>query len=176
MKNLLIIGLIAVLSCPLIARDGDLEVNTGFSTILYQSVYSFQPGTALETMVGEPLADRLMWQTGARLGLNPVKPEGFLRMLIAPEIGYWRPNVGLEFGITARARFDEGDKLLRETRTAMEKDISPFYAAVHAAPLSFKLKDKWRLSLVEINIGTHLGYIGRTMRLQLVLISLGKVL
>lgn len=176
MKNLLIIGLIALFCCPLVARDGDLEVNAGFSTIIYQSVYSFQPGTALETMVGGQLTDQLMWQTGARLGLNPSKPEGFMRMLIVTEIGRWRPNVGLEFGITERARFDEGDKLLRETRTAMEKDISPFYMAVHAAPLSFKFKNKWRLSLVEIHVGTHLGYIGRTMRLQLGLISLGKAL
>jgi hypothetical protein len=39
--------------------------------------------------------------------------------------------MGCEVGVSARATFDDGAKLLRESRKSMEGGISPFYVAAH---------------------------------------------
>ncbi len=116
----------------------------------------------------------LDWQIGARFGLNPVLPEGYVRILTYQEIGFWIPNIGIEVGITNRIHFDKGKKLLQETREAMVSGISPFYIACQTTPLSFKVFNRWRISVLEFHIGTHLGKIGQTMRLQVGILTIGK--
>jgi hypothetical protein len=103
-------------------------------------------------------------------------PEVYARLIASVEIGSWQPAAGIEIGVTRRARFDEGKKLLRETRAALEDDISPFFVAVHTAPVSFKAWDRWRLSFLELQFGTHLSHFGRTLRAQVGLVSVGATL
>jgi len=168
------------MSIPLFSKevtgDQNLEISGGFALTLYQSVYSFQQSAAFETAVMKEITPGWNWQAGARLGLSPARPEGFFRLLAAQQIGIWRPLVGIETGITNRARFDEGEKLLRETRQAMEDGISHFYVAGYAAPLSFHIKNRWRISAFELQFGTHIGHTGRTARLQISVLSIGIAL
>lgn len=177
MKSFFITIVIIGISCPLfsqeISGESDLEVSTGVSMLLYQSVFSYQESIAFETALRGHIVSSWDWQIGARLGFTPVLPEGFVRLLAAPEIGAWRPSVGFELGFTNRARFEEGEKLLRETRAATERDISLFYIAGHATPLSFKIWNRWRVSVLELHIGTHIGHTGRTARVQIGIVSVG---
>ncbi len=178
MKALLVFVLIMGISCPLCSQDisenGDLELSSGFSMLLYQSVYSYQLNSAIEMGLRGDLIEGWDWQVGTHFGINPMLPDLYVRLLAAPEVRAWQPSVGFEFGFTNRAHFEAGDKLLRETRVAMEGDISHFYIAGHSAPLSFKISNNWRVSVLELHIGTHVGHLGRTARVQIGVISLGK--
>jgi hypothetical protein len=152
------------------------ELSGGVSLSLYQSVYSFQSGGAAEAAIMREIAGDWTWQAGARLGLDGLQPEAFARLLAVPKLNAWQPRVGFEIGYTSRPHFDKGDKLLREARRAMQGDISPFYVAAYAAPLSFRLWRDWRLNVLELQFGTHLGHSGRTLRAQLGIFSLAKTL
>ncbi|HPG40591.1 MAG TPA: hypothetical protein PLP19_15845 [bacterium] len=171
-----LIGILTPLYGQAIDEENKLEVSSGISMMLYQSVFSFQTSSAVETACRGTISGLWDWQAGARLGFNPALGEGFVRILAAPQYGFWRPLMGFEFGVTNRAHFKEGNKLLRETTQAMEGDISHFYIAGHSAPLSFKLGEQWRMSLFEIHIGTQLGHTGRSTRVQLGIISVGRSL
>ncbi len=152
------------------------EFSGGASLLLYQSVYSFQSGGAAEAAIMREITRDWAWQAGARLGLDGSRPEAFARLLAVPKLGAWQPRVGLEIGYTSRPHFDEGEKLLRQARRAMQDDISPFYIAACAAPLSFRLWRDWRLNVLELQFGTHLGHSGRTLRAQLGIFSVAKTL
>ena len=180
MKSLIIVMMIVCTGCHLSAQEisnqRKLEISSGFSGMLYQSVYSFQESIALETALRGQAIGLWDWQVGARLGFKPTLPEGFVRLLAVPEIGAWRPSVGIELGLTNRSHFDEGETLLRETRKAMEHDISHIYIAGHSTPVSFLLWNRWRISVMELNIGTHVGDTGRTMRVQIGILSVGRTI
>lgn len=180
MKSFLSIIGIVIVYCPLFAQDfskpNKFEISSGTSMMLYQSVFSFQESIAFETAFRGNLTGNWDWQVGARLGFDPALPDGFIRLLAAPRIGAWQPFVGFEFGVTNRAHFKQGENLLQETRAAMEGDISHFYVAGHSAPLSFKVWDKWRVSVLELHIGTNLGHTGQTVRVQVGVISIGRTI
>lgn len=152
----------------------DVEVSSGLSTTMYQSVFSFGNSMAVETSARGALSGLLGWEAGVRLGFGPARPEGFVRILAEPADGAWDPVTGLELGLTGRARFDDGEKLLRETRAAMEEDISPVYIAVHSEPLAFRFGRGWRMSVLGLSVGTHLGHTGRTVRLHVGILTLGR--
>ena len=143
----------------------------GLSLIVYQSIYSLQSSPSFELAVEHVIRHQMNWAAGVRLGSGPPHPELFGRLLFAPQKAGWRAKVGLELGVTSRIQFHEGAKLLRETRHAMKNDISPVYIAAYAAPLSFKIWHEWRMSLFEMQFGTHISHIGRTVRLQIGVIS-----
>ncbi len=125
MKKMILVILLAV-TLPLAARTpAKLEMSTGASMLLYQSVFSFQPSFGGMAAVRGTLHNDLDWQAGVRLGSIPGGVEGFARLLAAPKFGAWAPMVGFEVGLTQREQFEQGDKLLRETRRAMEGGISP---------------------------------------------------
>lgn len=180
MKPLLIIFLLFVIALPVQSwngqQDSPVEVSTGMTTLFYQSVYSFQSGSAFTTAVRGNLTDSWHWQAGIRMAFSPSLFDGFIRVLAVPKLGRWRPAVGFELGVTNRARFDKGEKLLREARASMEGDISNGYIGVHAMPLSFKIRKVWRISIAEMNVGTHLGNTGKTMRVQFGFFTLGRTL
>jgi len=154
--------------------DGGLEVSAGISMLVYQSVYSFEQSTAVETALRGHAIRTLDWQAGTRLGIDRTLPDVFVRLLVAPGMGMWSPFLGVEFGYTNRGRFSDGNLLLRESRKAMEGDLSHFYVAGHSAPLAFKVWRSWTISVLELHIGTHPHHIGRTVRLQAGLVSLAK--
>ncbi len=152
------------------------EVSTGLSLCIYQSVVSMDQSTALETSIRGIPGGPLNWQAGFRFGLSPVLAEAFIRGLATMRNGNWQPAIGLELGYTRRAHFSEGKKLMRELRDVTGTDISPVYAAVTTAPLSFLFGDRWRFSFLELQVGTHLSHIGRTMRVQVGVITAGVTL
>ncbi len=180
MHHPLITGLLICLALPLMAVGGPaldgMEVSTGFSMLIYQHVASFQPSFAIESALKAPIAGTCFWQAGVRLGFSPARPEAFMRFLVHPEYGTWQPVVGLEAGITQRARFDAGENLMSEIRRATEKDISPLYVAIHAAPLSLRIRKNWHIRLLDFQFGTHVSHPGRTLRLQVGLLSIGGAL
>jgi hypothetical protein len=149
------------------------EASAAGTMLFYQSVYSFQSSLGIEAAFRGNIRGPMQWQAGLRLGLNPVLPEGFARLLVVQKVGKWQPSAGIELGLTKRAYFDDGEALLRESREAMRTDINSLYISGHAAPLSFKVADAWRISVMELDIGTHLSHIGRTIRVQVYLVSVG---
>ena len=154
-----------------------LNVSAGISVCVYQSVFSFQQSYAVGATLRGPIAEALSWQAGFRLGMESVSlPEAFGGALAGVQVGSWMPEVGMEIGVTRRAHFDPGKELLREMRSATEGDISPFYCAVQTAPLSFRAWDTWRLSFLELQVGTHFSHFGRTLRVQIGVVSVGRAL
>jgi len=152
-----------------------LEISAGTGVVIYQSAFATQNITGLEVAARGGLHHPIQWQAGARFWLEPTSPELFGRLLFSQQSGSWSPMVGLELGATGKPKFGEGSKLLRETRQAMLTDSGPFYMSIHIAPLSFTWSETWRISAAEINFGTHLKNMGRTLRLHLSIISLSKI-
>lgn len=173
--NLLIVCLL--LSAPLYSQhnssDRNFEITAGMGMLIYQSAYNLQNSFGFEAAVRNTITGPLDWQGGIRIELDPVLPEVFGRVLLQQETGAWRPEIGLELGVTGRAKFEDGAFLLRESREAMQTDINAFYMAIHTAPLSFKIKERWKLSIAEIDFGTHFSHIGRTLRAQVTVVSAG---
>jgi hypothetical protein len=178
MKPLVLLLAGILLSSPAFTQEkkprNAYEVSIGFGMLVYQSVYSLQNGFGIEAAVRSRIAGPVDWQAGLRLGFNPALPEVFGRVLLIQEVGVWNPDIGLELGITTRARFNEGSALLRETREAMQIGLGVFYMSIHAAPLSFRIKEKWRLSTLEVDFGTHFADFGRTLRGQLTILSISR--
>jgi hypothetical protein len=152
----------------------DFEVTAGFGMLIYQSAYNMQDSYGIEAAVRSSITGPVDWQAGLRLGLDSALPEVFGRVLAFQEFGAWRPEIGLELGLSSRAYFDDGAMLLRETREAMQTGINGFYMAIHTAPAAFKIREKWKLSILEIDFGTHFTNIGRTLRAQVTVISAGR--
>jgi hypothetical protein len=178
MKQLLLLAAGVILLLPLYSQEkskrNDYEVTAGYGMLIYQSAYNMQDSYGIEAAVRSKITGQIDWQAGLRLGLNPALPEVFGRVLVSQEVGAWRPEIGLELGITNRTYFEDGATLLRETREAMQTDINAVYMAIHTAPLAFSIKDKWKISAMEIDFGTHFTNIGRTLRAQVMVISLGR--
>ncbi len=153
----------------------ETELSLGSSMLIYQSIYSLQSNVGVEVAVKRRMNDSFAWQGGVRVGTENAHSELFFRFLVAQNVRAWRPSAGLEIGWTNRAQFGPGEKLLRETRLAMQKDISPIYFAGYSAPLSFRIFDTWNISLCEIQYGTHFDHIGRTVRFQFGFFNMSKI-
>jgi hypothetical protein len=130
----------------------------------------------VDASVRGPIAGAWQWNVGARLGLSPPSPDLFGGVAISPRLGAWEPSVGLELGFSARGDDDTGDALLREARDASRDGLSPIYSAIQAAPLSFRFGDDLRLSVLELQLGTYVQPLGRYVRAQLGIVSLGVAL
>ncbi len=165
-------ALAAALALSTAGLPHGLEVSAGVSTLATQHVFSYALEPALEVGAGWRVREGWVLGLGARLGLGPVLPEGYVRLSAAPDLGRWAPSLGLELGLSARTEFPEGDALLRETREAAEEGVGAGYVAVRAEPLSFRWA-RWRVSVLEVHVGTHLQDPGRTLRVQLGLLTVG---
>lgn len=154
--------------------EGKFEVNAGFGMLIYQSAYNMQDSYGLEAAIRGRIIDPIDWQAGLRTGLDPFLPEIFGRVLAHQEVSAWRPEIGLELGYSSRVYFDDGALLLRETREAMQTDINGFYMAIHTAPAAFSIRKNWKISVMEIDFGSHFTNMGRTLRAQVTVISLGR--
>ena len=178
MKSLLLIIAGIFILSPLFSQEKskikDYEVTAGFGMLIYQSAYNLQDSYGFEAAIRSNITGPVDWQGGLRLGLDPALPEVFGRIILFQETGAWRPEIGVELGITGRAKFEDGAMLLQETRKAMETGINAFYMAIHTAPLAFSIRENWKLSVIEIDFGTHFTNIGRTLRAQVTVISVGR--
>jgi hypothetical protein len=92
MKALAAFMVISAITTSLQAQ-ADLEVSAGLSMLVYQSVYSFEQSTAIETAVRGHALKTLDWQVGTRLGMDRMLPDIFARLLVAPRMDirlwYW---------------------------------------------------------------------------------------
>ncbi|NTW26504.1 MAG: hypothetical protein HGA37_17535 [Lentimicrobium sp.] len=154
-------------------RNG-IEISTGFSYLIYQSGYGFKGSQGVEVLVSKLLGNNYKAETGFRTTLSPFLPEVFVRGVVYNNFERWQPAIGLETGITKRTDFESSSNLLKESREAMLKDIGYLYLSTHVEVLSFNLKRKLNISLLEFDIGTHYKHFGRTLRAQTTLIRIRK--
>jgi hypothetical protein len=151
------------------------ELSAAYGILACQSSYGFQTASGVEATAGRSLHNNLRADVGVRLGINPVLPDVFLRLLAVQQFGIWRPGIGLESGYSNRVTWDDnGTMLLQETRDALTEDVGYTYIAAQAEPLVFAWPNGWGISALEVNIGTHFKHFGQTMRLQATFLRLRK--
>jgi hypothetical protein len=99
--------------------------------------------------------------------------EGFAFGALGPELGAWRPRVGVELGWSGAAdpAVDEDDtapgSVLREFAGA-----SPFYVGTALVPARFAVRG-WLVETAAITIGTPVSGWGRSARLQVTFVRVG---
>jgi hypothetical protein len=150
-----------------------ITIQAGYSALLYQHIFSFQTSSAFEISASRMIYQNVSGQTGVRIGLDPVLPEIYLRTGVKHEIKRWLPEVGIEIGYSKRSRFKNEKLLLSEIQNTMDKDIHPMYLSFYANPCSFKISKSISIRACEIQIGSHFERMGRTVRIQANLFSLG---
>jgi len=155
-----------------IPAERRLEYSAGFGMIIYQSGYGLNNSFGIEAHAGKYIKGPVKWQAGLRLGVNPVLPEAFCRLLLTEKFGRWRPSIGLENGISKRAYFKSDSNLLKETREAMDRSAGIFYLSSHSELLAFQINPRLEISILEIDFGTHYRSFGKTLRLQTTLLRL----
>ncbi len=171
---IIIIGLFSFTTAVIQEQNVGSEIAIGYTPTIYSSGFSMQLIYTLDIGYQREIKRSLCWRAGTRLRLEIKIPEIYAQLLTEQTIGLWSPRIGVEAGISGFASFSDGALLLRETREAMQKAVLPVYLAVWAAPLSFSVGNSWRFSILELSIGTHLDHLGRTLRMQLGIISIGK--
>jgi hypothetical protein len=151
-----------------------IELSAGYNMLIYQSVYGMKNTLGAELAAGRQFRDQFMAQAGLRLGINPMRPEFFLRLNASQPIGIWTPTIGFETGISNRMYFESDTELLKETRDAMLDDLGYGYLSSHTEILAFRLKNNWKVSALETDFGTHFKNFGRTLRFQLTILRIGR--
>lgn len=165
--------LLSLDSSPPNAPVAPLEVSTGAGVLLNLSPYAASSSVAWEVALHGPVTSAWRWGGGSRLGISPPRAEGFVQFLAAPRFDSWRPSAGIELGVTARNEFRSDDRLLREARAASLDGISPWYVGFNATALSFRAWDRLHVSALELHVGTHVAPLGRLVRLQIGIVSIG---
>lgn len=175
--RLLLLMLLALAAVPSArAQDRGVQVAAGSSALLVAGPLSGDASFSLDVAARGTLVGALWWSAGMRLGMAPTSPEGFGRISASPLTGRWQPELGLELGVTGRAHVDSGGTLLEESRAASREGLWPVYLALHATPLRFAFAKRYWLSVLELQIGSHLFPFGRFARGQLGLVSAGVLL
>jgi hypothetical protein len=162
---------------PLLAQQvptPKTSVSAGFGVLIYQSGFGVENTIGFEAAVGRSIREQLTAEAGFRLGLDPILPDIFLRLIVTQQFGIWKPSVGIENGYSNRAFFEGDSDLLKETRDAMTNEMGHWYISSHVEPLCFGLKHHWDISIATIDIGTHYKNIGSTMRLNVNLLKVRK--
>lgn len=155
-------------------RPPTLLTSVGVSSLTYLSGFSTATSLAIEAVAQHRLVGVCYGGAGLRMGLNPVLPEGFVRLVAAPTIGFWTPSAGLELGVTARAHFDDHSGVLGALRQAGERGLSPFYWAIAAAGLDFQVSEHYRVSALSLQLGAQAAPAGRFVRLNINLLSITR--
>ena len=150
------------------------SLSAGFGVLLYQSGFGVENTAGFEVAVGRAVREQLALEAGFRLGLDPVLPDIFMRLMVTQQFGIWKPSVGIENGYSDRAFFEGDSKLLEETRDAMTDELGHWYISSHIEPLCFGLKNHWDISIAEMDIGTHYKRIGSTVRLNVNMLKVRK--
>jgi len=157
-------------------QENKIEIALGYNFLINQSVYGFNSSTGLELSIARQIKQSFKAEIGVRMEIDPILSDGFIRGIVSQRFGTWRPAIGLETGMTNRTHFESSTNLLKESREATLKDIGYSYLSTHIEPLSFQFKKKFNLSLLELDIGSHFKHLGRTMRAQIVLVRIKKIL
>lgn len=151
-----------------------MEFSSGYTGVVYQNVFSLEMGTALELAAATSPSNKLRLQLGYRQQFDKMRGEVFSRITAVGKLNRWVPEAGLELGITNRDNFTYDKMLLQEMQIATNKIKSPVYVAWVGCPLAFNLGNGYRLKALDMQFGTHLSHPGRTMRVQIGLINLGR--
>jgi hypothetical protein len=152
------------------------ELSMGTSSLFVLGPMSGVASVSLDASASGAITHGWWWTGGARLGLGAWLPEAFARITAAPRVGDWAPAAGLELGVSARADDDAGSALLAEARAQASDGLSPIYVAVHASPLRFHVFERFRVSVLELQLGTYVTPFGRYVRAQIGLIAAGIAL
>ncbi len=162
---------------PLLAQQvtpPKTSVSAGFGVLLYQSGFGVENTAGFEVAVGHSVREQLAVEAGFRLGLDPILPDIFLRLMAKQQFGIWKPSAGIENGYSNRAFFEGDSDLLKKTRDAMTDDMGHWYISSHIEPLCFGFKHHWDISIAEMDIGTHYKSMGSTIRLNVNLLKVRK--
>jgi hypothetical protein len=172
-------GLLLVAGASPAAADDDEHVVTagaGAAFLLMLGPLSGSGQASVEASVEGALTSHYAVTAGARLQPSSGAPEAFVRFSSTAQLHAWLPALGLELGATGWSDDDSGGALLAEARASARRDLVPIYVAMHAAPLRFRSFERFSLSFLELQVGTHLSPFGRYLRLQLGLFAVGVVL
>lgn len=153
-----------------------IHVRAGVSELVHMTSFFGALGAAAEVEGEARLAPAWCVTGGVRIELTSGRPEAFGRISIAPRARGWIPAVGVELGVSARARLRDRRGQLADARAEAQASASPVYVAVHAAPLRFTIGAQWTLSVGELQVGTQVPEVGHWARLQLGLVSVGRAL
>lgn len=179
MRALTIAPLVCLMSALGPARTAaqrELELSVGASSLLLLSTFSGGVYHAVDATARVAMTPAWGVGGGVRLGLTAAEPELFGRVDIQRRIRDWAPSAGLELGVTTRGNQRSDDPLLAELREQSLQARSPYYIAINAALLRFHVFERYRVSALEFQLGTHLEPLGGHVRLQLGLLSVGVAL
>jgi hypothetical protein len=171
-----VVLLSVIVLCASNTRAQALEISGGASSLIVLGPLSGQASTAIDASLSGPITDVFAWSAGARLGIGAWSSEAFGRVTAAVGLGLLSPAAGIELGFSARSDDDSGDKLLADGRASSREDFFPGYIAIHTSPLRFRLFERFRLSVLDFQVGTHFVPLGRFVRLNVQLISVAVVL
>jgi len=173
-------GLLMLVSAPpALADEPDEHAITaaaGTAFLVMLGPLSGSGAATIEASVEGALTSRYAVTAGGRFEAGSGAPEAFVRFASTAQLGAWLPSIGLELGATGWSDNHSGGALLAEARASARRDLTPVYVAVHAVPLRFRAFDRFALSLLELQIGTHVSPFGRYLRLQLGLLGVGVTL
>lgn len=150
-------------------RKNEIQAGAGMS--MYQLGYATQINQQIEVAYSRVLTENLKAAAGFRYFIKPSFPAGFARLSLYHRFGAWKPSIGVEMGFS-NAKFTYSDKLLQEIKVAMTDEMGQVYLSTHMAPLCFEIGEKWNISALEINVGSHVKYTGRTVFVQLNFLNL----
>jgi hypothetical protein len=173
--------LLAALLLPSAAAAAGHEVSLGVTAVTLTNGGAYNvvsPRLGLEAAWSGEFGS---WRLGGGVrwvpaGSGSFPVEVFARALLGPRLGFWRPAVGPELGLS-------GLPIIIPSRVGLPNDYSsrqaeklgPAYVALHAAPLCFAWRN-FTASALELQWGTTLNQPGSTLRLQLGLLHLGMTL
>jgi hypothetical protein len=135
-----------------------LPISAGGASLFYRARFS----------VGISLSAGLRFLHAGRLP-SGFGIEGFVGAHLAPEIGVWRPLVGIELGGTSLSSFalSTDPSYSPEEYQSKQDSLGPVYAGFVLAPLRFRVR-RLTFQALGLQLATHLPQWGRALRLQVV--------
>jgi len=146
-------------------------ISLGIGAVSYVSFFSGSPARAGLDLAYEHGLPRWLLRAGLRATLpgerTPVPAELYVQLQLSAAIGAWEPAIGPELGVSGLT----GLGLLRpplppDLNEIEQLRVSPFYLAVAAAPLRFRL-GRFALSALELHWGPTLVPPGAAGRFHL---------
>ncbi len=142
------------------------EVSMGAGMSIFQMGFAMQPLQHLDISYARRFTRNISAVCGIRYYKESGFPAGFARFSVTQRFGAWEPSAGIEAGVFTPIYTSSSNQLLKETREAMLDEIGRLYLSSHISPLSFALGNHWKISTLDISIGSHARHIGRSVFAQ----------
>jgi hypothetical protein len=174
-----VLGLL--LSATVAAAAEPNEISAGATTTTYGSysrgsVRRFGLEVGYLRSIGPTLQVGGGLRTAAPLTGAAFPFEVFARGRLVARIGPWEPAAGPELGVSGYTNLDPPPGLPTDRFADEQARVSPLYLAFDAAPLRFRVLERFVVSALELQIGVTLTPPGAVSRLQLGLITVGGTL